>query len=101
MCDICSAFRPFDPECPYTGELAAFAATERAEQAAAAERLRQIEALDLQIDDAEMLFGNAQPQLPFDPFEGIGFPENDPTGFGFIDIPSGQAPGRSLPPACG
>ncbi|MEY8839235.1 PPC domain-containing protein, partial [Cribrihabitans sp. XS_ASV171] len=34
------------------------------------------------------LFGNEDPALPFDPFEGIGFPEDDPTAFG---------PGNDIP----
>ncbi len=80
MCSICSEFRPFDPECPYTGKTVPFPAEDT---------LDQIEELGLEIADAEFLFGNEEPELPFDPHEGVGFPENDPTAFGpDNDIPA-------------
>lgn len=79
MCNICAEFRPFDPDCPYGGHPSISPVDDR---------LTQIEALGLEIADAEALFGNAEPDLPFDPYEGIGFPEADPMAFGpFNDIP--------------
>lgn len=89
MCLICSAVRPYDPECPYTGEKAL---AENAARLEAEDRLRQIEEMGLEIAHAEYLFGNSEPELPFDPFEDVTFPEEDPTAFGFgFDIPSGPA----------
>lgn len=88
MCDICAVVRPYDPECPYTG-IAALAAQ------LAQERLDQLESLGIEIADAAALFGDPTAQfqtLPFDPWEGIEFPEGDPTGFApFYDIPSGPS----------
>ena len=92
MCGICAALRPYDPDCPYTG----LAAT------AAHRILSQLENLGIEIADAAALFGDPialQQTLPFDPWEGIGFPELDPTGFAaFYDIPSGPSTGVYLSP---
>ena len=97
MCHICTSLRPYDPDCPYTGDAALAAAVASAE---AADRVRQVEALELGLSDAEYLFGNAEPPLPFDPYEGIGFPESDPIarGFGIYDIPSGTGTQEFLRP---
>ncbi|MFC3615728.1 M10 family metallopeptidase C-terminal domain-containing protein [Lutimaribacter marinistellae] len=81
MCNICAEFRPVHADCPYTGKPMPFSKNDL---------LRQIDELALDIADAEYLFGNEDPPLPIDPFEGVGFPEEDPTAFGpGNDIPGG------------
>lgn len=86
MCGICAAIRPYDPDCPYEGVNALAAQL-------ASDRLAQLQELGIEIANAAALFGDpvALAQgLPFDPLEGIGFPEGDPTAYApFFDIPSG------------
>jgi Ca2+-binding RTX toxin-like protein len=85
MCGICAALRPYDPDCPYTG----VAAT------AAQRVLSHLDTLGIEIADAAALFGDPialQNTLPIDPWQGIGFPERDPTAItSFFDVPSGPS----------
>ena len=83
MCGICTALRPYDPDCPYTG----LAAT------AAHRILTQLDDLGIEIADAAALFGDPLAQVPVtDPFDGIVMAESDPTGLDpFFDLPSGPS----------
>ncbi|MFN6978169.1 MAG: pre-peptidase C-terminal domain-containing protein, partial [Gemmobacter sp.] len=84
MCSICHQFRPYDPQCPYEAAAAAKAAL-------LAERLAHLERIGIDFADAAtLLAGPVTADQVIDPSVGVGFPENDPTGFApFFDIPSG------------